>query len=70
MINSEIKQVILQNRRKYVDELIAIATNPLTAAGQVIQASRLLEKTLRDIELEEEQHRDDEESMQGMVIQI
>lgn len=49
----EIKDKILAARQEYVNQLIAIATSPITAAGQVIQASRLLEKTLKEMEAAE-----------------
>ena len=49
----EIKDKILAARRAYVDQLISIATSPLTPAGQQIAASRLLEKTLKEMEAAE-----------------
>lgn len=66
-----IKQRILDARQEYVDQLIAIATNPLTPAGQVVQASRLLEKTLKEMEAQEALQQDERgEGGEVLVINI
>ena len=52
-MNNDIKEKILEARQAYVDQLISIATSPLTAAGQQIAATRLLEKTLKDMNEQE-----------------
>lgn len=57
-------------RQAYVDQLISIATSPLTAAGQQIAATRLLEKTLKDMEQEQAQEEPEEGEGNVLVINI
>lgn len=68
-MNNEIKAKILEARQAYVDQLISIATNPLTPAGQVVQASRLLEKALREMD-EQEVLQEEEQRSGGDVLVI
>lgn len=68
MNSSDIKQQILQARESYVEQLISIATNPLTPAGQVVQASRLLEKTLKEMEAQEALQQDERGEGDGMLV--
>lgn len=69
-MNDEIKAKILEARQAYVDQLISIATSPLTAAGQQIAATRLLEKTLKDMEQEQAQEEPEEGEGNVLVINI
>lgn len=70
-MNNEIKAKILEARQSYVDQLIAIATNPLTPAGQAVAAARLLEKTLKDMNEQEALQEDERgEGSDVLVINI
>lgn len=66
-----IKQRILDARQEYVEQLISIATNPTTPAGQAVAAARLLEKTLKDMNEQEALQQDERgEGSEMLVINI
>lgn len=67
-MNNEIKEKILEARQAYVDQLISIATSPLTAAGQQIAATRLLEKTLKEMDDQQEAQEEEQRSSGDVLV--